>query len=124
MNNITVTVNTVNTSKVATVLLSMLATLDYGKVTINKYDRIGVIVEIEEIEVNSAMYDELVDFLRDLRKLNDFYKDRIDATLQVNLWGNEYEYSYYYNNDWCGNITFEEYGDLHMDDNNDDDNDE
>ena len=119
MNNIIITINTKNTNRVVSFMLSLLADYNFGKVTISKYDRIGVVAEIEEIETDSIMYDELVDALRDLRKLNAFYKDRIEATLKVDVWSREFEYFYDYDNDWCGNIVFEEYGDLHMDEGDD-----
>ena len=126
MNNIKISIETVNTNKVAAILLSMLANLDlnYGKVSLSKHDKIGVVLNIYEVETDSATYDELVDVLRDMRKLDSLYRDRIEATLQVDVWWREYEYSYFYDNDWCGNIIFEESGDLHMDDDNDNDNDE
>lgn len=123
MNSVEITVNTTNTNKVAVYLLSILANLNYGKATINKYDRIGVVLEIEEIEIDCDAYDELIANLRFLHNLDDLYKDRIDTTLKVDIWGNEHEYGSYYNNDWCGGITFEEWGDLDIYDDNDDDDD-
>lgn len=114
MDNIKVTIDTINDSKVTQVLLMTLSNMNFNDVKVKRYNKIGVIVEINGIIVNNGVYMELLDVLRDIRKLNNLWNSRIEVNVIIDICGHELEYGYFYDLDGEGNIIFDEYGDMEL----------
>ena len=113
MNNINISIDARNDSKVASIILMMLSSMEFETINVKRYNGIGVTVDIDGIVLANDDYIELLDVLRDLRKVDGLKDERIDVTVTVDVWGNEYKWGYFYDNNYDGNI-FDEWGQIDM----------
>lgn len=102
-----------NDRKLASILLMMLSSMEYEKVSVKRHEGIGIEVKVDGIMMDEELYAEILDVMRDIRTLDDFYRDRVEAHVVIDVCGNEHEWGYFYDWNYDGNI-YDEWGKIDL----------